>query len=606
MALMGNYLMDVVEPAGIPRAVRHSLTTCVRPTTRICNLFCHVMCTSICFFYETFTSGLVGRMTIGFFQTLLNNNTPQKGTVLGMSDTLEETILTNDGHKYTGTLRMVPGIAGLVLDGRGTMHYTNGDVYVGEWSKNERSGSGTLKYADGSVYDGEWLKDKRHGCGQLQRPDGSSYEGSFEANERHGMGIEKLSNGEDYTGSFQHGVRSGRGMLVLPNGQTFKGQFSKNAMNGPGTLVFPNGDTLTGNFVNNATHGEGTFYFANGDVYEGFFENGVRTRGSLTTRNGVKFTGHFSVEGNLEKMIDAASGAEYVLGRWENVAAPNGAAGSKEWKDGQGTIQSEEGKYVGDYQEALRHGYGVMEYSNGDHYEGWWANGLREGEGKMTWYRPTVFDEDHHGWRYIGHWKAGKFHGHGELWYDVEGGKYSGYFEEGRRHGCGHESVFGDQYEGDFVSGRRHGKGVLTTRTGDKFSGTFSNGECLDSSATVEYANGDRFVGGVVGLQRHGDGRLVYANGDDYNGEFQDHLRHGVGLLVCANGDSYQGQWKKDKMDGSGTFTYADGTVYDGRFSNGVKHGTGTLIIPPMEDNEEQRFEVVYRDNVLVSRAPKE
>ena len=44
--------------------------------------------------------------------------------------------------------------------GTGTMKYNNGDVYIGEWSKNLRCGKGVMTYADGTVVEGEWLYDK--------------------------------------------------------------------------------------------------------------------------------------------------------------------------------------------------------------------------------------------------------------------------------------------------------------------------------------------------------------------------------------------------------------------------------------------------------------
>ena len=44
---------------------------------------------------------------------------------------------------------------------------------------DERSGLGTLTYTDGSRYAGDWVKDKREGKGLYKLHDGSTYEGFF-------------------------------------------------------------------------------------------------------------------------------------------------------------------------------------------------------------------------------------------------------------------------------------------------------------------------------------------------------------------------------------------------------------------------------------------
>ena len=37
--------------------------------------------------------------------------------------------------------------------------------------------------------------------------------------------------------------------------------------------------------------------------------------------------------------------------------------------------------YIGDFKFGQRHGYGVMEYANGGHYDGSWVHNFREGDG---------------------------------------------------------------------------------------------------------------------------------------------------------------------------------------------------------------------------------
>jgi len=66
------------------------------------------------------------------------------------------------------------GIERFIFDGNfennqfktGTMHYENGDKYVGEFFDNKRYGGGTYFYTSGSYYKGEWRKNMKHGKGK--------------------------------------------------------------------------------------------------------------------------------------------------------------------------------------------------------------------------------------------------------------------------------------------------------------------------------------------------------------------------------------------------------------------------------------------------------
>lgn len=45
------------------------------------------------------------------------------------------------------------------------------------WKNDEREGKGTLTYADGKVYVGEFLRGKKHGQGEERHPNGSVLSG---------------------------------------------------------------------------------------------------------------------------------------------------------------------------------------------------------------------------------------------------------------------------------------------------------------------------------------------------------------------------------------------------------------------------------------------
>ncbi len=56
-----------------------------------------------------------------------------------------------DGNFESG---LKHGIKNFWYLGEGTMYYSYGDIYEGEWKNGLKSGYGELKYADGSIYEG--------------------------------------------------------------------------------------------------------------------------------------------------------------------------------------------------------------------------------------------------------------------------------------------------------------------------------------------------------------------------------------------------------------------------------------------------------------------
>ena len=129
------------------------------------------------------------------------------------------------------------------------------------------------------------------------------------------------------------------------------------------------------------------------------------------------------------------------------------------------------------------YGLGIMEYANGDYYDGEWRDGVKSGEG-------CEFLED--------------------------GESYVGSFLDDVRHGNGRCSdAGGDEYDGKWV------KGELI----EKLLQRFALARCYwletpDGKVSYEYANGD-FTGVVGNRLPNGGGSMSYHNGDELsaNGE---------------------------------------------------------------------------------------
>ena len=121
-------------------------------------------------------------------------------------------------------------------------------------------------------------------------------------------------------------------------------------------------------------------------------------------------------------------------------------------------------------------GDGVIEWKNGDRYDGSMQSGKKHGSGTFTWAN---------GQRYEGEWADDVINGSGTLHY-----------------------TNGDRYVGSFVNGAPHGKGTYTLQ------------------------NGDVYVGDWVDGSKHGQGRLTWVGGDYWEGEFRDDLQTANGKLV--------------------------------------------------------------------------
>lgn len=162
------------------------------------------------------------------------------------------------------------------------INYSNGDRFEGEMRDGEFHGIITLLVGDGFYY-GQAANGKRHGLGVSEFSNGDVYIGEFTDNFRQGQGSFYWGNtldevfGHVYIGTFKDGWRTGRGTYLWPDGDIYEGNFDQNDRTGRGIYYFYDGAIYEGDFVDNEFDGEGVFYYLNGDVYEGDFIVGDRT-----------------------------------------------------------------------------------------------------------------------------------------------------------------------------------------------------------------------------------------------------------------------------------------------------------------------------------------
>ena len=63
------------------------------------------------------------------------------------------------------------------MHGVGTLKYSGGDEYSGEWKNDKKDGVGTLKYSGGDIYVGRFNNNVKHGLGQYTYSDGRVVKG---------------------------------------------------------------------------------------------------------------------------------------------------------------------------------------------------------------------------------------------------------------------------------------------------------------------------------------------------------------------------------------------------------------------------------------------
>jgi hypothetical protein len=180
--------------------------------------------------------------------------------------------------------------------------------------------SGPLETSNGVewTYDGEMINNLIDGYGVVVTSSGQKFEGKFKA----GLptsGVKKTNkDGVVFVGTYQAWTPL-KGLFKWPDGESFEGVITANGREGFGIQVFPNGDKYEGYFKNGLYHGHGTFYY----LAEGENKGGI-------------FSG------------------QYIKGKM----------------NGPGTfILPGVGKYVGNFKDDSREGFGTIYDANGKIYQ---------------------------------------------------------------------------------------------------------------------------------------------------------------------------------------------------------------------------------------------
>ena len=239
----------------------------------------------------------------------------------------------------------------------------------------------------------------------------------------HGYGKIEFKNNLTYEGNLRYGILDNVDpdnpcTLNFPDGTKYSGTMKNGEITGEGTYTFSNGSIYTGEVLNGLRHGKGTFKTLDGIYYEGEWKNGLKDGKGKIKQEGMDLEGEWEegvlkgkcrikwktgniFEGELEDNKMCGNGymiwfnkLEKYTGQWDNNLQ-NGF-GVHIWYDIKQEMKYFRDRYIGEWKDGKRDGYGKFFYSNGSMYEGYWKNNKKEGFGIFIFQDRT---------KYIGNFK---------------------------------------------------------------------------------------------------------------------------------------------------------------------------------------------------------
>lgn len=167
------------------------------------------------------------------------------------------------------------------------------EVYMGQYSGQNRHGYGIQLWPDGTYYEGHWDNDTPGGYGVLVDLQGRVYFGRWS----HGRQSDEqaeiwTANGSHYKGSVQNGFKEGLGVLKMRSGDLYEGRFQKDQFHGKGRYVWLNKKIYEGDWFLNKIHGEGIMCWIDQTMYKGKFEYDQRHGyGEMISADGCIYQG---------------------------------------------------------------------------------------------------------------------------------------------------------------------------------------------------------------------------------------------------------------------------------------------------------------------------
>lgn len=226
----------------------------------------------------------------------------------------------------------------------------------------------------------------------------------------------------------------------------------------------------------------GPFIYEDGSVYYGQYNKGKRHGfGYEVMKDGSLYSGYWSFDyrcwvGRFILPTGECISGEIKKGKISGSAeceTPEGLIRTGHWEDSKlNGIANEidpiaKTHYRGEMKNGVKHGRGVLKFSDGSEYNGEFVDSKMTGKGKKTWADNRVYDGD---------WVDGKMEGQGTFTWE-DGKRYRGAYHQNKKHGYG-ELYYtnGDVYKGEWVNGTQNGPGEYAAVGKAPEKGEFRNG----------------------------------------------------------------------------------------------------------------------------------
>ena len=158
-------------------------------------------------------------------------------------------------------------------------------------------------------------------------------------------------------------------------------------------------------------------------------------------------------------------------------------------------------------------------------------------------------------------------HGYGTMDFP-NGDKYEGEWHKGKYHGKGvYTYASGGRCEGTWENGKMVGPGIIYFPNGDMIEAEFTDGANQTGRGKFTYAS--VYEGDLVNGLPEGEGKKVWPNGASYTGQWHNGAMEGKGTYIFENGAQYTGSWFHGRYNGEGTYTNSRGEVTHAIYKNG-------------------------------------
>ena len=389
-------------------------------------------------------------------------------------------------------------------------------VYRGQVCHGLPWGNGTMTWSYGAAYNGEWISGKRHGTGKYTYKPEMSNELPFETDP---LDFHVANPHENLNPLFrlfllkaqvkQTGNKEVEENIPTTFEDLDKSEYvlekSDEKITKP--LSESSDDDLNKSIYNLENSGEKI-----GNLQESFLikfllqsKQESDSQSSALDDNESKSNENVQNENNNNSDDNNIKDVDVYFGRWENDMMHG--KGVYTWSKSN-TVH---GKYEGGFSGGLKSGQGREIWKNGQKYEGSFVDGLKHGFGildfsdnkksKFLKYIGTFKHDDLSGlgtltWKngdvYRGHFENGTMHGSGQMyWHDNDDLEEANRLNEPN----GLTGLNGLTYQGDWKDGFMHGQGVLTFHAKSPlhtFEGTFVEEKMTNGILWLK--NGERKV----------------------------------------------------------------------------------------------------------------